>query len=114
MGYPIYDARKALREKRERELTSEELSDEEIFKRVGRNIRLLRRFRRLTCKQTALLAGIDRSTLYKIERGHPRVSMGSYYDVLKVLGKEYDFLKLAEDMNGLYKMMDEMGYLRKT
>jgi DNA-binding XRE family transcriptional regulator len=40
-------------------------------------------------------ADIDRTTLYQIEKGNPKVSMGAYFNVLRVLGLQDDFLKLA-------------------
>jgi hypothetical protein len=39
--------------------------------------------------------------LNQIEKGNPRVSLGSYFSVLRVLGLQDDFLKIAVD--------DELG-----
>lgn len=64
---------------------------------VGENIKLARKRRKLTTIQVAERAGIDRTTLYQIERGTPSVSMGAYFNVLRVLGLQDDFLKLAAD-----------------
>ena len=64
---------------------------------VGENIKLARKRRKLTTIQVAERAGIDRTTLYQIERGIPSVSMGAYFNVLRVLGLQDDFLKLAAD-----------------
>lgn len=47
--------------------------------------------------QLAERAGIGRSTLIKIEKGHPGVGIGHYLNVLNVLGLENDFGKLAVD-----------------
>ena len=44
---------------------------------------------------------MSRATLHKIESGEPNVAMGSYFQVLRVLGIEADFGQLALD--------DEMG-----
>lgn len=68
---------------------------------VGENIKLARLRRKLSSEQVAERAGIGRSTLVKIEQGHPGVSMGNYMNVLWVLGLEQDFLLLAKD--------DELG-----
>ena len=46
-------------------------------------------------------AGLDRKTLYRIEKGDPKVKLGAYFNVLRVLGLQDDFLKLATD--------DELG-----
>jgi transcriptional regulator with XRE-family HTH domain len=46
-------------------------------------------------------AYIVRTTLYQIEKGNPSVAIGAYFNVLRVLGLQDDFLKLAAD--------DELG-----
>lgn len=72
-----------------------------IFTQVGDNFRLARKRRKLATTVVAERAGIDRATLYQIEKGNPGVSMGAYFNVARVLGLETDFLKLAAD--------DELG-----
>ncbi len=72
-----------------------------ILQQVGENIRLARKRRKLTTLQVSERADIDRKTLYKIENGDPKVSFGAYFNVLRVLGLQDDFLKLAAD--------DELG-----
>ena len=64
---------------------------------LGENLKLARKRRKLTTLMVAERAGIDRTTLYHIERGKPSVSMGAYYNVAKVYGLEKDFLKLAAE-----------------
>jgi hypothetical protein len=44
-----------------------------------------------------LRADISRPTLYRIENGDPGVMMGSYVQVLSVLGMEKDIAKVASD-----------------
>lgn len=78
----------------------------QIIEQVGENIRLARKRRKLTMIQVAERASIDRSTLYLIEKGNPRVSMGAYFNVLRVLGLQDDFLKLAADDEMGRKLMD--------
>lgn len=72
-----------------------------IFEQVGQNIKLARKRRKLTTIQVAERAYINRATLYQIEKGNPGVSMGAYFNVLRALGLQDDFLKLAAD--------DELG-----
>jgi transcriptional regulator with XRE-family HTH domain len=72
-----------------------------ILQKLGEQIKLARKRRRLTTLQVAERASINRSTLYQIEKGNPSVSIGSYFNVLRVLGLHEDFLKLAAD--------DELG-----
>jgi len=72
-----------------------------ILQELGENIKLARKRRKLTTVQVAERAGIDRTTLYLIEKGTPRVSLGAYFNVLRVLSLQDDFLKLAsEDKQG--------------
>ena len=74
---------------------------QKILKQIGENIKLARKRRGFTTIQVAERAGIHRATLYQIENGNPRVSLGAYFNVLRVLGLQDDFLKLAVD--------DELG-----
>lgn len=70
---------------------------QQILTSLGENVKLARKRRKLTTLQVAERAGIDRSTLYQIEKGNPRVSLGAYFNVFRVLGLQDDFLKLAAD-----------------
>jgi transcriptional regulator with XRE-family HTH domain len=74
---------------------------QKILEQLGENIKLARKRRKLTTIQVSERASIDRTTLYLIEKGSPSVSMGAYFNVLRVLGLEDDFLRLAAD--------DELG-----
>ena len=68
---------------------------------LGHRIKLARKRRNLTATQVAERAGVARSTLYLIEKGDASVAMGSYFNVLRVLGLQNDILKLGAD--------DELG-----
>ena len=68
---------------------------------LGENIKLARLRRKLSKSQVAERAQISRPTLHKIENGSPGTSIGSYLQVLFVLGLEKDLLKVAKD--------DELG-----
>ena len=68
-----------------------------LLEKMGENIKLARKRRKLTTIQVAERANISRSTLYLIESGNPSVAMGGYFNVLRVLGLQDDFLKLAAD-----------------
>ena len=68
-----------------------------IFDQLGENIKLARKRRKLTTKQVAERANIDRTTLYYIEQGKPSVSIGNYFNGLRTLNLHEDFLKLAAD-----------------
>ena len=72
-----------------------------VLEKMGENIKIARKRRKLTTTQVAERAAISRSTLYQIESGNPSVAMGAYFNVLRVLGLQDDFLKLAAD--------DELG-----
>lgn len=79
---------------------------QKILDRVGENIKLARKRRNLTTIQVAERAGINRSTLYQIEKGNSSVSLGAYFTVLRVLGLHEDFLKLAADDEFGRKLQD--------
>ncbi|WP_312090644.1 helix-turn-helix transcriptional regulator [Chryseobacterium sp.] len=72
-----------------------------LLEQMGENIKLARKRRKLTALLVAERAGIARSTLYLVEKGDSSVAMGAYFNVLRVLGLQNDFLKLAAD--------DELG-----
>jgi len=72
-----------------------------ILTGLGENIKLARLRRKLSSAQVAERAGMGRSTLVKIEKGHPGVGIGHFVNVLRVLGLEQDLLLLAKD--------DELG-----
>jgi len=64
---------------------------------VGENIKLARLRRKLSSEQVAQRANISRPTLLSIEKGSAGVGIGSYLQVLMILGLERDFLLLAKD-----------------
>jgi len=70
---------------------------QKILEKVGENIKLARKRRDLTTIRVSERAGIDRSTLVRIEKGDSRVSLGAYFNVLRVLGLQDDLLKIATD-----------------
>jgi transcriptional regulator with XRE-family HTH domain len=72
-----------------------------VLEQMGENIKIARKRRKLTMLQIAERADISRSTLHLIESGNSSVAMGAYFNVLRVLGLQDDFLKLAAD--------DELG-----
>lgn len=79
---------------------------QKILEQMGENIKLARKRRKLTTIQVAERAGINRSTLYHVEKGKPGVALGTYFNVLRVLGLQDDFLKLAADDEFGRKLQD--------
>ena len=79
---------------------------QEILSKLGENIKLARKRRKLTTVQVAERAAIARTTLYQIEKGSPRVTIGAYFNVMRVLGLQNDFLKLAADDDLGRKLQD--------
>lgn len=77
-----------------------------LLEKMGENIKLARKRRKLTALQVAERAGIARSTLYLVEKGDTSVAMGAYFNVLRVLGLQDDFLKLAADDTFGRKLQD--------
>ena len=74
---------------------------QKILERFGENIKLARLRRKLSAEQVAERAGINRTTLWYIEKGIPAVTIGAYCQVLLVLGLLEDLVKVASD--------DELG-----
>ena len=81
----------------EKENTQILISVTKIVSDLGINIKLARLRRRLSTAQISERAGINRVTLWQIEKGSPKVSIGSYAQVLFVLGMEKDLLNIAKD-----------------
>ena len=54
--------------------------------KLGEDIAIARKKRRISTISMAERAFISRGTLYKVERGNPTVSMGVYATVLAILG----------------------------
>lgn len=54
--------------------------------KLGRDISVARKKRRISTVSMAERAFISRATLHKLERGDPSVSMGAYATVLAILG----------------------------
>ena len=79
---------------------------QKILEQLGENIKLARKRRGLTTIQVAERAGVDRKTLYLIEKGNARVTLGAYFNVLRVLGLQDDLLKLASDDEFGRKLQD--------
>lgn len=74
---------------------------QKTLQEFGENIKLARLRRKLTAQQVAERADISRPTLLAVEKGLPSVSMGTYLQVLFVLGLDKDLLNVAKD--------DELG-----
>ncbi|MFI5139361.1 MAG: helix-turn-helix domain-containing protein, partial [Sphingobacteriales bacterium] len=85
---------------------------QKILDVLGENIRLARKRRGFTAVQVAERAGIDRGTLVQIEKGSASVSLGAYFNVLRTLNLQDDFLKLAADDDFGRKLQD-LSLLKK-
>ena len=69
------------------------------LRKMGEEIKLARRRRRIPVELLAQRAGIARATLYKIEKGEPGVAVGSYAAVLFSLGLLDRFAEIADPRN---------------
>lgn len=67
------------------------------LRELGERLQLARLRRRYSASTVAARAGVTRMTLYKVERGDPGVSMGTYANVLRVLGLPDDLNIIARD-----------------
>lgn len=66
-----------------------------VLNLLGEHIQLARLRRKFSAEQVAVRAGISRKTVYNIEQGIPTVAIGSYLQVLFVLGLEKDLSMVA-------------------
>ena len=83
------------------------------MKMLGENIKLARRRRRLSTEQVAERANISRSTLWLVEKGDPSVAMGTYLQILFVLGLEKDLEKVAAD-DEFGRRLQDAGLIKKS
>ena len=79
---------------------------------MGNNLKMARLRRKISAEQVAQRADISRSTLWLVENGSPTVAMGTYCQVLFVLGLENDLLRVAAD-DELGRKMQDAGMLVK-
>ena len=86
---------------------------QKILETMGENTRVARKRRKPPTMQVSERAGIDRTTLYYIEKGNASVSIGAYFNVLRVLGLQDDFLKLAAD-DKLGRKLQDLKLISKT
>lgn len=71
---------------------------EKNLKTMGEQIKLARLRRELSATLVCERADISRSTLWKIEKGNPSISIGAYVMVLHALGGlDKDILYIAKD-----------------
>jgi len=75
---------------------------------LGEHIQLARLRRKFSAEQVAERAGISRKTVYNIEQGIPTVAIGSYLQVLFVLGLEKD-LSIVAASDPLGRKLQDAG-----
>ena len=81
-----------------------------VLKVLGEQIQLARLRRKFSTEQVAERAGISRKTVYNIEQGIPTVAIGSYLQVLFVLGLEQD-LSMVAASDPLGRKLQDAGIL---
>jgi len=64
---------------------------------LGERLQMARLRRRYSAATVAARAGVTRMTLYKVEKGDPGVGMGTYANVLRVMGLSGDLDLVARD-----------------
>jgi transcriptional regulator with XRE-family HTH domain len=88
-------------------------SVQKVLNEFGENVKLARLRRKLSAEQVAERANISRSTLWLVEKGTPGVAIGTYLQVLFVLGLEKDFLNVASDDKLGRKLQDANLIIKK-
>ncbi|MBR2597345.1 MAG: helix-turn-helix transcriptional regulator [Saccharofermentans sp.] len=82
---------------------------------MGEQIRLARLRRKITLETVVNRTMLSRSTVWKIEKGDPTVSIGAYTRVLKAIGIMDDLLLIAKDDEYGRLLQDaELDRRRKT
>jgi transcriptional regulator with XRE-family HTH domain len=81
-----------------------------VLKVLAEHIQLARLRRKFSAEQVAERAGISRKTVYNIEQGIPTVAIGSYLQVLFVLGLEQD-LSMVAASDPLGRKLQDAGIL---
>ena len=74
---------------------------------LGERLRLARLRRSLTSVVFAERMGVSRDTLYRLEKGDPGISLGTYLRALRVLGLDQDLELVARDDVLGRKLQDE-------
>lgn len=83
-----------------------------VLESLGTDIRTARLRRNLTAEQVAERAGLSRLTVHRIEQGSPSVAIGSYLQVLVVLGLQ-DGLAGAASVDVLGRKLQDLGLSAK-
>jgi transcriptional regulator with XRE-family HTH domain len=72
-------------------------TSERQLRALGERLRMARLRRGFAAETVCARANISRPTLSKVEHGDPSVTMGSYVQVLRVLGMDQDLATVAAD-----------------
>lgn len=80
--------------------------EQKLLSHLGERLKLARLRRKLSSTVVSQRAGISRTSLYKVEAGHPGATMGTYLRVMAVLGLEADIQTLAADDKVGRKLQD--------
>jgi transcriptional regulator with XRE-family HTH domain len=83
-----------------------------ILKDLGEHIQLARLRRKMSADQLAERTGLGRKTIYNIENGSATVAIGSYLQVLFVLGLENDLAMVAA-ADPLGRKLQDAGLITK-
>ena len=83
------------------------------LKELGQRLKDARLRRRFSMETVCARADISRPTLYKVENGEPSVGIGTYVQVLRVLGLTGDLALVAKEDALGRRLQDESLTLRK-
>lgn len=83
------------------------------LKKLGHDISVARRKRRISVQTMADRAMVGRNTITRVEKGDPGVSMGIYATALFVLGLTENLLQIADPASDPLSRTLEDDYLPK-
>lgn len=69
----------------------------EIKKKIGENIKLARKKRKISASELSEKANIDRTTLWVMEKGEGNIGINSYLNILFILGFHNDIRRIGEE-----------------
>lgn len=85
----------------------------DILQQLGADLEAARKRRRISTKDMAIKLKVSRPTLKKIERGDPRVALGSYASALEIFGMAGRLADLASARHDTEGLALETGRLPK-
>jgi len=86
----------------------------EAVQLMGNLIRIARKERQLTAQEVAERAGISRGLLQRIEKGDPKCSIGSFFEVAVIVGVKLFDAEKTSLSNHIHHTEEKLALLPKS